>query len=143
MLDVLTAFNLTALFDGPPLSPTGNRHENSFVASRLVPFATHFTTQVLNCPAKSPSKQIRFIVCVSLIPFRTSSRKLTHRSNDAVVPINGSHAGCPADKDGLCSFDNVVSVLKKRSAEIDYQYDCLGNYTASPGMNYNGRAPRS
>lgn len=65
VLDALTAFNLTALFDGPPLSPTGNRHDNSFVASRLVPFATHFTTQVLECPAKSPSKQIRFIVYVS------------------------------------------------------------------------------
>jgi hypothetical protein len=64
VLDVLTAFNLTALFSGPPLSPTGNRHENSFVASRLVPFATHFTTQVLNCPARSPSKQMRFIVYV-------------------------------------------------------------------------------
>ncbi|KAJ4323033.1 hypothetical protein N0V94_002056 [Neodidymelliopsis sp. IMI 364377] len=125
VLDALTAFNLTALFDGPPLSPTGNQGRNSFVASRLVPFATHFTTQVLSCPAKSPSKQIRFIV------------------NDAVVPINGSHPGCPADKDGLCSFDNVVSVLQKRSAEINYEYDCLGNYTAQAGMNYNGRAPRS
>ena len=62
VLDVLTAFNLTALFDGPPLSPSGNRRQNSFVASKLVPFATHFTTQVLSCPSLSPSKQIRFIV---------------------------------------------------------------------------------
>ena len=64
-------------------------------------------------------------------------------SNDAVVPINGSHPGCPADKDGLCAFDNVVDVLLKRSAEIDYNYDCLANYTASPGVNYNGRAPKA
>mgnify|MGYP004500365033 CR=1 FL=1 len=62
VLDALTAFNLTALFAGPPLSPTANQHANSFVASRLVPFATHFTTQVLQCSAMSPSKQIRFIV---------------------------------------------------------------------------------
>jgi hypothetical protein len=62
VLDALTAFNLTALFDGPPLSANGNQHSNSFVASKLVPFATHFTTQVLECKAKSPSKQIRFIV---------------------------------------------------------------------------------
>jgi hypothetical protein len=62
VLDVLTAFNLTALFEGPPLSASGDRKENSFVASRLVPFATHFTTQVLECSAKSPTKQIRFIV---------------------------------------------------------------------------------
>ncbi|KAH6614880.1 histidine phosphatase superfamily [Boeremia exigua] len=125
VLDTLTAFNLTALFDGPALSPSGNQYANSFVASRLVPFATHFTTQVLECKARSPSRQIRFIV------------------NDAVIPINGSHPGCPTDKDGLCAFDNVVNVLQKRSTEIDFDYDCLANYTASPGVNYNGRAPRS
>lgn len=62
VLDALTAFNLTALFDGPPLSTAGNRGENSFVASRIIPFATHFTTQVLSCPAYQPTKQIRFIM---------------------------------------------------------------------------------
>lgn len=62
VLDTLTAFNLTALFDGPALSLTGDRKENSFVASKIVPFATHFTVQVLECPAYQPTKQIRFIV---------------------------------------------------------------------------------
>lgn len=60
--DALTAFNLTALFDGPGLSLNANQHSNSFVASKLVPFATHFTTRVLECKAKNPTKQIRFIV---------------------------------------------------------------------------------
>jgi hypothetical protein len=64
VLDVLTAFNLTALFDGPPLNPSGNRRQNTFVASKIVPFATHFTTQVLECKALTPTKQIRFIVYV-------------------------------------------------------------------------------
>ncbi|KAN0092220.1 phosphoglycerate mutase-like protein [Hyaloscypha variabilis] len=109
VLDTLTAFNLTALFNGPPLSPTSNQHRNSFVASKLVPFATHFTTQILECPAYSPTRQLRFIV------------------NDAVVPISDSHPGCPVDPNGLCSFDNVVSVLQKRIAEIDFNYDCFGN----------------
>ena len=62
VLDTLTAFNLTALFNGPPLSATGNRRQNTFVASKLVPFATHFTAQVLSCPAYQPTKQIRFIM---------------------------------------------------------------------------------
>ena len=62
VLDTLTAFNLTALFNGPPLSATGNQGQNSFVASKVVPFATHFTAQVLSCPAYQPTKQIRFIV---------------------------------------------------------------------------------
>lgn len=68
MLDTLTAFNLTALFDGPPLDMKHDTKENNFVASKLVPFATHFTTQVLECPAYQPTKQIRFIVYVSLYP---------------------------------------------------------------------------
>jgi hypothetical protein len=63
VLDTLTAFNLTALFKGPPPSAAlGNSRANSFVASKVVPFATHFTVQVLECPAYQPTKQIRFIV---------------------------------------------------------------------------------
>ena len=62
VLDTLTAFNLTALFSGPPLNATHNDGTNSFGASRLVPFATHFTTQVLSCPAYNDTKQMRFIV---------------------------------------------------------------------------------
>ena len=62
VLDTLTAFNLTALFKGLPLDPTGNQHNNVFVASKQVPFATHFTTQVLECPAYTPTRQICFIV---------------------------------------------------------------------------------
>lgn len=124
VLDVLTAFNLTALFDGEPLSVTGNKQQNTFVASKTVPFATHFTVQVLECPAYQPTKQIRFIV------------------NDAVIPVNGTYPGCEYDADGLCSFDNVVSVLQQRLDEIDYDYDCFANYTAKAGVNYNGRAPK-
>ncbi|KAI1211374.1 phosphoglycerate mutase-like protein [Annulohypoxylon truncatum] len=125
VLDTLTAFNLTALFKGPPLSITGNLRENSFVASKLVPFATHFTAQVLECPTYQPTKQIRFLV------------------NDAVIPVADSYAGCPVDPHGLCSFDHVVSVLKDRIDEIDYDYDCFANYTAAQGVDYNGRAPKS
>ncbi|KAI1875109.1 uncharacterized protein JN550_002538 [Neoarthrinium moseri] len=125
VLDTLMAFNLTALFKGPPLALAENRKQNNFVASKIVPFATHFTTQVLECSAYSPTKQIRFLV------------------NDAVIPIADSYDGCDDDADGLCSFDNVVSVLQKRIDEIDYNYDCFENYTASAGNDYNGRAPRS
>ncbi|KAG0645711.1 Myo-inositol-hexaphosphate 3-phosphohydrolase A [Hyphodiscus hymeniophilus] len=125
VLDTLTAFNLTALFNGPALNLLGNQHRNSFVASKVVPFATHFTTQVLECPAYNPTRQIRFLV------------------NDAVIPISGSYPGCPVNADGLCSFDNVVSVLQKRIEEIDFNYDCFANYTAEAGVDYNGRAPKS
>lgn len=56
------AFNLSALFAGPPLALNGNTQQNSFVASKTVPFATHFTVQVMECPAYQPTKQIRFLV---------------------------------------------------------------------------------
>lgn len=126
VLDTLTAFNLTALFSGPPLNyATGNEGTNSFVASKVIPFATHFTTQILTCPARNQTKQIRFIV------------------NDAVVPVADSHPGCPVDKDGLCPFDTMVKVLRARVDEIDFDYDCFANYTAAPGVDYNGRAPTS
>ncbi|KPI35328.1 3-phytase A [Cyphellophora attinorum] len=123
VLDTLTAFNLSALWNGPPLSPNGNTHQNNFVASKLVPFATHFTSQILECPAMQPSKQVRFIV------------------NDGVVPLYGSYPGCPQNANGLCDMDTVINVLQQRIAEIDFNYSCYGNYTASAGMNYNGLPP--
>ncbi|KAI6893311.1 phosphoglycerate mutase-like protein [Hortaea werneckii] len=124
VLDTLTAFNFTALFAGPPLNYTlGNEHTNSFVASKIVPFATHFTTQIMTCPARNQTKQIRFLV------------------NDAVIPVHDSHPGCPDDPDGLCPFDTMLSVLQARAREIDFEYDCFADYTAVPGVNYNGRAP--
>ena len=122
---------------------TSNLGQNSFVASKQVPFATHFTTQVLNCPARNVTQQIRFIV------------------NDAVVPVSDSHPGCPVDADGifisfacflalklthfkgLCPLPTMIKVLQARINEIDFNYDCFANYTAVPGVNYNGRAPRS
>lgn len=123
--DVLTALNLTALFGSGPL-PTDKRDDSaSFVASKVVPFATHFHIQVMECSDMSPTKQMRFIL------------------NDAVLPIDKSYPGCEYNQDGLCPFDTVVAALQKRIEEIDFDYDCFGNYTAQPGQDYNGRAPRS
>jgi hypothetical protein len=48
-------------------------------------------------------------------------------SNDAVVPLAGSYAGCTDDKHGRCAFDTVVQNLEARLAEIDFEYDCFGN----------------
>nr|ODN93254.1 acid phosphatase [Cryptococcus depauperatus CBS 7841] len=124
LLDVLTALNLTALFStGPPT--TDRRQHSSFVASQVVPFASHMVVQVVECSEKKSSKQIRFIL------------------NDAVIPIDKSYEGCEWDKDGLCSFDTVVAALRQRIDEIDFGHDCFGNYTVEVGQDYNGRAPRN
>ncbi|KAI1332493.1 phosphoglycerate mutase-like protein [Xylariaceae sp. FL0255] len=125
IMDTLMAFNLTALFNGPPLSVDGNTAQNSFVASKIVPFGTHFLIQALECESYSPTKQMRFIV------------------NDAVVPVSDSYSGCPEDPNGLCPFHTVMKVLQDRIDEIDFEHDCFGNYTAMPGVDYNGRAPKS
>ncbi|WVQ85369.1 hypothetical protein IAT38_007534 [Cryptococcus sp. DSM 104549] len=125
LLDTFTAFNLTALFSTGPLRTDKRDDSSSFVASQVVPFATHMAIQVLECADQTPSKQIRFMI------------------NDAVLPIDKSYEGCEWNKDGLCSFDTVVAALQKRIAEIDYDYDCNGNYTVEVGKDYNGRAPRA
>ena len=84
-------------------------------------------------------------VCIPITYFLSFSKTANAAlcSNDAVVPISDSHPGCPADPNGLCSFDNVISVLQNRIADIDFNYDCFANYTAKAGVNYNGRAPKS
>lgn len=78
-----------------------------------------------------------------LSPDTTNTTHFTHSStrNDAVVPVADSYAGCEANEHGLCAFDTVVSVLQDRIAEIDFDWDCFGNYTAEAGVDYNGRAP--
>ena len=65
ILDTLTAFNLTALFSSGPLPATSRPAQQSFIASQVVPFATHLAIQVLECPIYKPTKQIRFILCVT------------------------------------------------------------------------------
>ncbi|GAA5906071.1 hypothetical protein JCM8208_006334 [Rhodotorula glutinis] len=111
ILDALTALNLTALTRGgpPPTSHLSTSH--TFVASRIVPFATHLQIQVLECAPSKPTKQIRFIV------------------NDAVVPLEGSFDGCGADPNGLCAYETVLAGLIKRNDEIDFDYACNGNYS--------------
>ena len=63
--------------------------------------------------------------------------------NDAVVPIDQSHPGCPWSDDGLCPLDTITAALKNRINEIDFDYACFGNYSFSAGINYNGLAPTS
>lgn len=108
ILDALTALNLTAL-TGDAAPPTDHLSTNhTFVASRIVPFATSLQIQILECPSMTQSKQMRFIL------------------NDAVLPL--TYEGCDrAQVDGLCAFDTVLSALIKRAGEIDFAYDCTAN----------------
>lgn len=62
-------------------------------------------------------------------PFNVVSDLFTvaNDSNDAVLPIDKSYPGCPQNAEGLCSFDTVLSALRQRVKEIDFDYDCFGN----------------
>lgn len=98
------------------------------------------TDQANPLPSVSPGQHLA-IRCAERRAGVDTNLSLISR-NDAVIPISSTYAGCNYDDDGLCSFDNVVSVLQQRIDQIDYDYDCFGNYTAKAGIDYNGRAPR-
>ncbi|KAI0721339.1 phosphoglycerate mutase-like protein [Cerioporus squamosus] len=111
---ILVALNFTTMAENGPLPVDHIPKKQTYVGSRIVPFATHLTGQVMSCPAadKSGNKEsyIRFIL------------------NDGVVPLTGINH-CTANKDGLCPVDKFVQGMKERIAEVDYQYDCFANYT--------------
>lgn len=122
ILNVLATLNLTSI---QPTALNGTHPESdghTFQTSKVVPMASFFTVQVMECSTSVPTKQIRFIL------------------NDAVVPQ--TYDGCdPKDENGLCAVETVVKALRDREAEIDFEGDCAGNYTVPPGIfDYNGRA---
>ncbi|GAA6060764.1 hypothetical protein JCM10212_006744 [Sporobolomyces blumeae] len=120
IMNALVALNLTSLVKSGAPSATA-LEDATFRASYVVPFATNLQIQVLECSSYSPTKQIRFIV------------------NDAVIPL--TYEGCdPTEKNGLCAYDKVVSALVNRIGEIDFSYDCTGNWTVPAyGSVSNGR----
>ncbi|GAA5901853.1 hypothetical protein JCM5296_002090 [Sporobolomyces johnsonii] len=122
IMDALTALNLTALAQsGAPSNETLSNH--TYVASKVVPFATSLQIQVMECAPSVPTKQIRFIL------------------NDAVIPL--TYEGCSSDPNGLCAYDTVLDALINRIGEIDYTHDCYANYTVPYyGEVTNGRAPQ-
>ncbi|RPD81945.1 phosphoglycerate mutase-like protein [Lentinus tigrinus ALCF2SS1-7] len=122
---ILVALNFTTMAANGPLPVDHIPKKQTYVGSRITPFATHLTGQVMSCPAsdKSGNKEsyIRFIL------------------NDGVVPLTGINH-CTANKDGLCFLDNFVQGMKERIAEVDYQYDCFANYTVPwPDTIIDGR----
>ena len=75
-----------------------------------VPFGATVVAQVLSCPANDVPTHIRWIL------------------NDAVLPQTNI-AGCTFDPNGLCEIDTFVAAMQQRIDEIDFAFDCFGNYT--------------
>lgn len=125
ILNFMAALNMTALSPTVPSEDHPETDGHVFDASKVVPMATAWQSQILECAPSFPTRQIRFLV------------------NDAVVPQ--TYAGCdPKEYNGLCALDTVVKALKERIDEIDFDYDCNANYTLPTTLtDLNGRAPRS
>ncbi|KAI5121931.1 hypothetical protein M0805_000260 [Coniferiporia weirii] len=119
------ALNFTSFAANGPL-PTDHIPENqTYFANKIVPFASQLVGQVLSCPASTSTSYFRWLL------------------NDAVVPLTGMTA-CPEDKDGLCPLDTYVAALQTRLGEVDFDFDCFGNYTVpNPDLITDGRPPAS
>ncbi|KZT05884.1 phosphoglycerate mutase-like protein [Laetiporus sulphureus 93-53] len=127
--NIITALNFTTMAANGPLpwdrTPVGQTYHVQHIAA----YTSNLVGQVLSCPVSSANstkeKFIRFLL------------------NDGAVPLTGiSHCETP-NKDGLCLFDNFVEGMKERIAEIDYAYDCFGDYSIPvPDDIIDGRMPR-
>lgn len=63
--------------------------------------------------------------------------------NDAVVPLTGIN-GCKEDANGLCAIETFISAMQTRIGEVDFDFDCFGNYSVPvPDLIVDGRAPKS
>ncbi|KAI0030935.1 phosphoglycerate mutase-like protein [Vararia minispora EC-137] len=134
---IAVALNLTSLAKGGPLPTDRIAKDRQWVVSHVAPFGTNLVAQVLSCPAKSAG--------VANLTTGSTSGTPTHVRwilNDAVVPLTGVQ-GCTEDQDGLCNIDTYIAGTQARIDEIDFQFDCLGNYTIpEPDDITDGRAPR-
>ncbi|EJD00233.1 phosphoglycerate mutase-like protein [Fomitiporia mediterranea MF3/22] len=122
---IVVAMNFTSMAANGPLPIDHIPDNQTYFSNQIVPFASQLVGQVLTCPASSYSstKQIRWLL------------------NDAVVPLTGI-TGCPEDATGLCPLDAFISAMQTRLAEVDFAFDCFGNYTVPvPDTIVDGRPP--
>jgi hypothetical protein len=93
------------------------------MVNQIAPFGTNLVGQVLSCPASDEPTHIRWIL------------------NDAVLPLTGVQ-GCKANSDGLCDLKTYIAAMQKRIKEVDFNFDCFGNYTVpDPDLITDGQFP--
>ncbi|WWC90320.1 uncharacterized protein L201_005253 [Kwoniella dendrophila CBS 6074] len=102
---MLPTMNLTTFAETGDLPTDHIPKHRSFIASKIMPFATNLQVQVLTC---SGEKKIRIIL------------------NDAVVPLTGIK-GCLENDEGLCSFDEFVNSMKELIGNINFEKECNYN----------------
>ncbi|KAI0734596.1 histidine phosphatase superfamily [Fomitopsis betulina] len=115
---IIVALNFTTLAENGPLPIDRIPEYQTYHVHNIAPFATNVVGQVLSCPAPSTTGNF------------TKATYIRFLLNDGVVPLTGiSHCEAP-DPNGLCLLDNFVQGMQERITEVDFLYDCYGNYTA-------------
>lgn len=63
--------------------------------------------------------------------------------NDAVLPLTGIN-GCKPNENGLCELSTFIAGMKQRIQEVDFAFDCFGNYTIPiPDLIVDGQYPKN
>ncbi|KAF9015491.1 histidine phosphatase superfamily [Cyathus striatus] len=122
---ILVAMNFTSLAANGPLPVDHIPKHQTYFVNQIAPFATNLVGQVLSCPASKTPTHIRWIL------------------NDAVLPLTGIK-GCKSNKDGLCELQTFIKAMQQRIEEVDFDFDCFGNYTIPvPDAITNGQFPKN
>jgi hypothetical protein len=123
MSTFFVAMNFTSLNANGPLPTDHIPKDQTYFVNQIAPFASNLVGQVLSCPASSKPTHIRWIL------------------NDGVLPLTGIK-GCKPDNDGLCELDTFIASMKQRIEEVDFDFDCFGNYTVpEPDNIVDGQFP--
>ncbi|KAJ3515274.1 hypothetical protein NLJ89_g1865 [Agrocybe chaxingu] len=125
MSAIYVAMNFTSLAANGPLPTDYIPKNRTYYVNQIAPFASNLVGQVLSCPASNQPTHIRWLL------------------NDAAVPLTGIN-GCKPNSDGLCDINTFISGMKQRIAEVDFNFDCFGNYTVPvPDTIVDGQFPKN
>lgn len=101
-------------------------HLQTYHVQHIAPFSSNLVAQVVSCPASSQD--------VTKEPF------IRFLLNDGAVPLTGIAHCETANKDGLCPLANFIEGMQERIAQVNFAYDCFGNYPApEPDTIIDGR----
>ncbi|GEM11073.1 phytase [Rhodotorula toruloides] len=126
---VIVSLGFSSFARSAPLPTDHIPHDLSFVTSSISPFAANLHSQVLSCPDSRLAKP-------------GGSRFVRWILNDGVVPLDGID-GCVVNDEGLCELNAFVEATQRRLKDIDWAYDCLGDYKLPDEPITDGRPPHS
>ncbi|TFK36825.1 histidine phosphatase superfamily [Crucibulum laeve] len=125
MSTIYVAMNFTSMAANGPLPTDHIPKDQTYFVNQIAPFASNLVGQVLSCPASGKPTHIRWVL------------------NDAVLPLTGIK-GCKQNKDGLCELPTFIDAMKQRIQEVDFAFDCFGNYTVPvPDTIVDGQFPKN